>query len=200
MEGRRVEQRTVAATRRSSGMSARAVISVLVTLSLAIASSALGGPGRSVSTSGPAPRTVRAVSPHRDVTLYWQVHSGAVDVRLRLYRIDHELAPVLLAEQTAGPGSSTFHFVDADRPAQPTTYEIRYVARADSEVTLGSVVCLPGSLEPDRAAPHSFSIDPVAMPLLAALPGPAAARLPTRSVVHRSGYIGGPDPPVPRSM
>ena len=143
-------------------------------------------------------RSVRVVPPNRDVTVSWEVLSAAPDVRLRLYRIEHELPPVLLVERSAGPGSNTFLYVDSNRSDQPATYELRCVARQESEITLAAVVCLPGSLEPNPAAPQSTSSDPATMPVTFSLLVPTAVLLPPPSTTSWSGFIGGPEPPVPR--
>lgn len=168
--------------------------------SLVLAVAAPGSFARAdaVGSTTPSKRSVRVIPPNRDVTVSWEVLSATPDVRLRLYRIEHELPPVLLVERSAGPGSSTFLFVDSDRSDRPATYELRYVARQRSEITLASVLCLPGSFEPNPVAPQSASTDPATVPATFSLLAPTAAVLPPPTTTSSSGFVGEPDPPVPR--
>lgn len=149
--------------------------------------------------SPPSSRTVRTAPPSGPVTLSWQIRSAAPDVRLRLYRIDREAAPVLLAERRAGPGETSFRYVDGNRPPLQTTYEIRYVGRLDKEITLGVVVCVPGSLVPTDAATQTVSLDPAVMPPASGQTVPTALMLAPPSPTFPVGMVVGPDPPVPRA-
>lgn len=142
---------------------------------------------------------VAIVSPADEVTISGQVRAAAA-VRLRLYRFSRDGHAVLVSETEARPGESSFVFVDQERPAGDTVYHLRVVDRRGGETTLASALCVESRLTPLSSPAPSASGDQLAWAEGAA----CAPQLPSSDlviveIVTESGWILGPEPPVPRS-
>ena len=172
-------------------------VCVVVTTVLAVLA---GGVGVSdaVVDSGPDYRSVSVVSATDNVTVSWQIRSGGT-VRLRLYRLRPDGGATLVTETMAHGGVSSFEVVDYDRPPGTTVYYLRLVQASDLETTLGFAVCVESqfsqcSIPVTSTVSHHSVRATERDDWLRILSWPFA----TVESVTKSGWIRGPDPPVPR--
>jgi len=143
---------------------------------------------------------VAVVSPAGEVTISGQVRA-ATAVRLRLYRFGRDGQSMLVSETEARRGESSFVFVDQERPAGDTVYHLRVVGRRGEETTLATALCVESRLTPLSSPAPSASGDQLAWTEGAAgAPELPSSDLVIVEIVTESGWIPGPEPPVPRSQ
>ena len=141
---------------------------------------------------------VKILSNPDHVTVSWQIRSQG-KVRLRLYREQLSGDEILVNEVVAQPGVSSFEFVDAERPPGNTVYVLRVLRFDGNEKTLGSALCVESqfsqcSIPVTSTVSHHSVRATERNDWLRILSWPFE----TVESVTKSGWIRGPDPPVPR--
>jgi len=132
------------------------------------------------------------------VTVSWQVRSQG-EVRLRLYRELSWGRETLVKEVITQPGMSSFEYVDDERPPGSTVYVLRVLRFDGNETILGTALCVESqfsqcSIPVTSTVSHHSVRATKRIDWLRILSWPFA----TVESVTKSGWIRGPDPPVPR--
>ena len=139
---------------------------------------------------------VKILSNPDHVTVSWQVRSQGV-VRLRLYREQPWGRETLVKEVITQPGTSSFEFVDDERPPGNTVYVLRVLRLDDNETILGSALCVESKFAPSVVTSTGNSYQPACTRTTIGLPEPRLITQVAQLSLVGEGLIPSPEPPIP---